>query len=164
MAKRTKIGDVFEIPVSENKKCFGQVIAKRDPAFYMAGFDFISDIRCEIKVADIVEQPILFLGNFGDILIRMGNWKVIGNVSPDLSRIPFPCYLVFESFQHFAENWGATNRRLATSDEVRRLDGRDFNGAAFLEECLKCRFGIIPSDPKYDRFTIEIVKSRTCTV
>lgn len=164
MAKRTKIGDVFEIPVSEKKKCCGQIVAKKDPAFYMAGFDYITDLDFEINAPEVVNRPVLFLGNFGDVLIRLGNWKVIGNVRPDLSRIPFPCYLVFESFQHFAESWDGTKRRPATSDEVRQPDGRDFNGAACLEECLKSHFGIIAPTSKWDSFTIENVKSRMCTV
>ena len=90
METKCKIGDVFAIPVGDHKLCYGQIVAKSDPIYYMIAFDVLCPDTMPLNIQAIVGSPNLFLGNFFDSLIKNKDWKIVGNIQPRLGGNPVP--------------------------------------------------------------------------
>jgi hypothetical protein len=161
MKHKTRIGDIFTVPISDNKMCYGQVVAACDPIYYMIAFDFVSGQSESAEIQKIVSLPILLLGNFFDTLIKMGEWKVVANTMPNLIRIPFPLHQVQMDGNTFVESWDGAHRRLATPEEARLLDRPANFGPVWLEDALKAHYGLGPDDPEFRKFQLDYVIART---
>ena len=160
METKCKIGDVFAIPVGDHKLCYGQIVAKSDPIYYMIAFDVLCPDTMPLNIQAIVGSPILFLGNFFDSLIKNKDWKIVGNIQPRLGEIPFPAYRVQIQGKTYAESWDGEYRRLATDEEARLLDNPANFGPVWLEDALKAHFGFGPDDPKFGKFRLDYVAAR----
>lgn len=156
-----QIGNVFVVPIDEKRVCYGHVVARFEPIYYMVAYDLTSDISRIPAIQEITNLPILFLGNFFDNLITLGRWKVIGHQPPSLSRIPFPAYKVQIGDQFFIENWNGTKRRPATPEEILLTDFRDSSGPIYLENALRAYFGTGSWDPGFNRLTWDYVLARS---
>ena len=80
--KRLKIGDIFEIPLSNGKKSFGQyVYREKQNAPLIRVFDHILKEGNEINIQEISSKPLLFPTVITGLYaaIREGIWRVIGN-------------------------------------------------------------------------------------
>ncbi len=115
MPRKPKIGDIFEIPLSDGRKAYGQLLnlSKMGPIIQV--FDLISDGSPTLE--EIVDSKLLFppviTGLFAAIRDKM--WKVIGN-------IPVP---------NFVQPNFVTARYDEQTGEVRRWslwDGEKFTG------------------------------------
>jgi Immunity protein 26 len=164
MRKRIRIGDVFQIPVSETQIGFGQVVAQNKPIYYMIAFDFISDGKSAVNIEDVVNAPMIFAGNFFDGLFRTGDWKVVGNVNVKIEVVPFPCFKIYMEGKDYVESWDGTRRRLATPEEAKLLDNSTNYSALWLQEAVQAYFGAIPNDRQYDPLRIGHVLDRQCVI
>ena len=108
MAKpRAKIGDVFSIPIDDQRVGYGQVVLKNHSSFpiYIVVFWTAYDRNHEISLAEIVADEIALVGGSMDSRIYHGMWKIIGNIGPDQSRIPRPNFKVYIGHSDFVENF-----------------------------------------------------------
>ncbi len=156
------IGDIFQIPIDENRVGYGQIMARKlgpNPDLVVV-FDYISQasiVPTQKELLKIVETPILFIANTFDVLIENGRWKTIGNLKPNLERVPLPCYKMGSG--HFGsvmvESYDGKKRRKAKKDEVAILDNRNSVSAMRVENVLKAKHGIVPWKPKYEQLMFE---------
>lgn len=159
-AVKSKIGNVFGIPIADNRFCLGQIVADADPAHYMVAFDALIDSNNSFETKLIQDAQTLFVGAFFDSLIRRGDWKVLGHAEPDLTRIPFPCFKIRIGEHEYVESWDRSRRRLAEPSETQFLDRRNTNGPAFLRDAVLAHFGKRPYEAKFDRFRPAHVTAR----
>jgi hypothetical protein len=79
---RYKVGDIFEIPLSDGRKAFGRFLIRSKMGPIIQIFSLITNEPCDID--EIVCSPELFppviTGLFA--AIKTGLWKVIGNIPP----------------------------------------------------------------------------------
>ena len=92
---RPDVGDVFQVPITECEAGFGQVMAKYKRAvLLMVVFSQKAEVDKLPSIDEIVSWPPLFISNSMDAKIWHGDWRIIGNRSPDLARFPLPKYKV----------------------------------------------------------------------
>ena len=80
--KKIKIGDVFKIDLSNNKKAFGQYIfADKLEGPIIQIFDLILDQEETIELSEITSRSLLFPPIITGVFsaIKSGYWEIIGN-------------------------------------------------------------------------------------
>ncbi len=78
--KRLKIGDVFEIPLSDGRKAYGQYVrADKDNGPMIRIFDLIT--KDNIQVDEIINTPNMFPPLIVGLraAIKTGMWTILGN-------------------------------------------------------------------------------------
>lgn len=79
---RYKVGDIFEIPLSDGRKAFGRFLIRSKIGPIIQVFSLITNKPCDLN--EIIRSPELFppviTGLFA--AIKTGLWKVIGNIPP----------------------------------------------------------------------------------
>lgn len=80
--KFIKVGDIFEIPLSNNKKAFGQYVfwdSKNGPLIKV--FDLIPNLEEQIPIEDIIARKELFPPVITGLMaaIKIGLWKIVGH-------------------------------------------------------------------------------------
>jgi hypothetical protein len=75
-----KVGDVFEIPLSDGRRAFGQYIFKDKMGPMIQVFNIITEI--EIPIEEIINSKPLFRPVITGLIaaIRIGLWKKIGHM------------------------------------------------------------------------------------
>jgi hypothetical protein len=161
----TSVGDIFQIPIDENRVGFGQIVARKlgpNPDLVIV-FDFADSPSVEYspdELKQIVEKPILLVANTFDVLIKNGSWKKIGNLESQLARVPLPCYK--SGSGHFGrvavESYDGKKRRIASREEIASLDNRNSVGPIRLEKALKAKYGLIPWTSSFDKISLAHVQ------
>lgn len=161
---KVRVGDVFLIPLDEEKSGLGQVVARygNTELFYMAAFDLVVTAAGEAPSLEAVKGlKILFLANTFDAKLVYGKWNVIGNVEPVTDHVPFPSYKIVEEGRMLVESWDGKRRREATENEAELLDFRGGVAPIRLEKALKAHYGILAWDPSFDELRYQHVKERS---
>jgi len=159
-SERSKVGDVFRIPVDDSNCGFGQLVAKIDPnPWYVAVFAPMFSCGTA-DLSQIVSSDILLLANSFDSMLKHGYWQSIGNIAPNLSRIPFPWYVVSVNTVENVEvvSYDGKSHRLATSGEAAVLQPRASIGPAVLDSAFKAYHGLGPWEKYYDKLKYAHVK------
>jgi hypothetical protein len=126
----------------------------------MVAFDVVFDLGSLFDNKLIEDAHVLFVGTFFDSLIKRGDWKVLGNSEPILSRVPFPCFKIRIGEHEYVESWDRSKRRLALQNEIELLDYRNTNGPAFLRNAVLAHFGKRADEAAFDRFRLAYVAVR----
>jgi Immunity protein 26 len=158
MAKpRIKVGDVFSIPIDENRVGYGQVIFKNHSSFpiYIAVFRTVYECSSQVAPSAITNDEIALVGGTMDALICHGRWNILGNVSPDLARIPRPNFKVIFDNIDYLEDFDGNRLREATSIDVRYYDDRWTRAPIAFQSALKALHGIGTWDFSFDKLTIQ---------
>ncbi len=161
--KTARVGDVFLIPIHDQKFGVGQVVAQyRDTELlYLAVFDdVVETLPDRACIEDISFNAVILLANTFDVLIVEGDWPVIGNQTPP-EGIPFPSYKFGLPGRATVESWDGTTRRKAMPNEEEILDFRSGVAPIRLEKALKALNGFLPWHESFDEFTREYVARRT---
>jgi hypothetical protein len=158
---RTKVGNVFTIPLTPDKVGYGQVAAGEHIVFYMLAFDYTTTPTEQCDIDAMTSSPMIFAGNFLDNSIKRGKWKVVGNRAPNLTRMPFPAYRVKIGDDYWVESWDMRNRRLANEVEIALLDNRTHYAPVCLEAALKAYYGLAPRPKWYEELTLGYVQLRS---
>lgn len=77
-----RVGDVFEIPLSGERKAYGHYVFRdKKNGLFIQVFDFITDC-IEINVEDLIQYEYLFPPVLTDPIgaVKNGMWKKIGNI------------------------------------------------------------------------------------
>lgn len=90
---KLKVGDIFTIPISDEKTGFGQIIIIPSKSnFIIVVFEKVYTGRDWPNVKEIIEDKILFLGYTMDAKLYHNHWQIIGNETSNLDRIKLPYY------------------------------------------------------------------------
>src|SRR5262245_13217218 len=98
MQKRPRIkeGDLFVFDVREDNVAAGQVVFKNVAGFnlYAIFFKPLWPRNGPFNLAEIIASEIHLVGGTMDARIAHGMWRIIGNIRPDLSKIPLPWFKI----------------------------------------------------------------------
>ncbi len=157
---RAKVGDVFEILIDDARVGYGQIAAQRFKSYLMVVFSRAYERGQRPDARLITEGDIAFVGESFDAKIWNGDWPIVGNVTPDLSRIPIPVYKVTvgDIDRWFVEDYEGTRRRPATPAEVNSLAFRTTVAAVRLEKALQALHGARPWEPTFRPLEYDNVK------
>lgn len=153
VSRRRKLqdGDVFTIPIDQERNGVGQIAASLPSSYYMGVFDVIvpSD-EIEADVERLVQYPVLFAALSMDALLSRGYWNVIGNCAVS-QAIELPAYkeMTVSGMQIIDLIRG--RHREATALESSALDYRETFAPAWVDHALKAHFGALPWNPAYDK-------------
>jgi ribosomal protein S17 len=140
------IGDVFAIPLREDKFSYGQVVGGGNPKTFVI-YDITSEIHPEVN--DIVNRRIIILTHTVDVAIEDGDWILIGK-SEVPNGIVFPQYLVDTPEGYYITNFEGQLLRPATEHEKENLSTRKSISPSILEDAVKAQYGIEESYPYLD--------------
>lgn len=108
---RLKIGDVFRLPLSEDRVGYGQIVGSyRTDAYYFAIFEQPQPRHAEPDFSVMTADHIALLALSLDALLYHGRWEIVANRPVDAARIAWPRYKeatapdVFEAVDHTAES------------------------------------------------------------
>lgn len=144
---KVKVGDVFVIPLTENKFSYGQVIGVEDLKTYII-FDTTAESHPEIY--DIVSKKIIFFAHTVDVSIEDGDWIIIGN-SEIPEGIVFPEYVVDTSNGYYVTNFEGVLLRPATDIEKETLSTHKSISPSILEDAVKAYYGFEEWYPYLDK-------------
>jgi hypothetical protein len=160
---KPKVGDVFCVPISEEECGFGQILAKyKGAVFLMVVFSQKARSDAHPAIEEIISSPPLFVSNSFDAKIWHGDWPIIGNVPPDLARLPLPKYKVQIGQEMHVESYDATRARPATQSELGRLTFRTCVSPILLELALKAHWGFGEWEESFDCMKAEAALQSAC--
>jgi hypothetical protein len=107
---RTKIGDIFGIPITEQQIAFGQVLMNNGGVLRVATFDKLYDVNEAPAPEECIKESIVLLTDTTDALIWHGHWKIYET-----------CHLPQRIYLNQDLNWDLTLPMLQTTS--RRDEG-----------------------------------------
>ena len=155
---KTKLGDIFRIPLSEDESGFGQIVADdSEGILLMVLFDYKAKNCDSPELTDIVASEPLFISDSVDAKLWHGDWPIIGNMPPDLKRFPLPNHRVDIYYGvTYVESYYGDRRRPATAEEFRKLKDQTSEAPIHLENALKAYYGFIEWDDSFDELTADV--------
>ena len=159
--QKIRVGDVFQIPIDRGRVGYGQVVDCEPPnPPYLAVFGSAYSRHEEPALRDIIRDKIRFLAPSLDAKIWHGDGKVAGNITPDLSKIPFPPSRVAlnESDNYYIVSYDRKTSRPADPMEVATVPFRSTIAPIRLERALQAIHGVGDWVSDYDRIEYEAVK------
>jgi len=90
---KLKPGDVFAIPIDDDKEGFGQIVLVPNKSnFIVVVFERSYRRNHRPAFEEIVNDKILLLGYTMDALFYHKKWQMIGNITSNLKTIKLPYY------------------------------------------------------------------------
>ncbi len=150
---RIKVGDVFTLPLDDERLGFGQVVAKyKKDGYYFAIFDRAYSRSALPSASKVIMDRVAFLALSLDAKIFAGHWQIVGNepVAPDL---PMPAYkeTVGTPDRVDVVDYSGAQRRRATADEAELLPYQTIVSPAVLEKALRAKHGLEPWHEIFDK-------------
>jgi len=149
MTQKAHIGDVFLVPLDQFRFGIGQIAGDWKGELYIVIYDAVH-IDEEVDPVSVISAQPLFAALSLDAKIHCGDWRIIGNVTANLSSIPEPVFKVNQGGQVFMESRDRSITRPATRSESELLRLRTVVAPVRLEKAIKAHNGIGEWNPKYD--------------
>ncbi len=152
---KLRVGDVFSIPVDDDRVGYGQIVASCGGSggqFYFAVFEGAYP-RDEAPDLDaVLGEPLVLLALSMDALLLHGHWRVIGHAEVDEDRIPWPAYKegVSSPGSFDVVDASGQRRRSASEEEAARLPFRTVVAPIRVEKAFRALNGAEPWDEAYD--------------
>ena len=163
MTERPRVGEVFTVPIDEDRAGVGQIVAEYGKgAYYFAIFDtLVSRPEDRLEVSRALTGPIRFLALSLDAKLHAGHWSIVDR-QPVRNDLPLPAYkeAVTTHDPFDVVDFSGTRRRRASRDEVERLRNRVIVAPARLERALRASVGLEPWLPAFDDFSPRGLTSR----
>lgn len=149
MKQKVRVGDVFLVPIDGSRWGGGQIAGDWKGELYIIIFDVIYNDD-NIEPESIVGARPLLAALSLDAKLHHGDWRIIGNVTANLGRIPQPVFKVNQDGVVFVETRDRSATRRASSAEAEVLRLRTVVAPVRLENALKAHNGIGDWSPRYD--------------
>jgi hypothetical protein len=151
--QRLQIGDVFTLPVDDERVGFGQIVARWEEAdgyYYFAIFERLYRRSEQPPLDVILKDRIAFLALSLDALLFVGDWTVVGRV-PVATDIPLPAYkeAVGTPDRVCVVDYSGRRCRRSTAEEAERLSYRTVVAPVRLEKALQAKHGLQPWQAAY---------------
>jgi len=154
---KVKKGDIFEIPTSDGRYGYGQVIVG-GTALYVSVFRELYNSAPNLD--DVLKGEILLVGWTLDALIYHGRWKIVGNRSPVAARVPFPSYKVRVKGVPHVHDFNGENYRPATARDWELLNYKTTVSAIRYQNALLAHHGLGEWRSDYEELTVEHARRR----
>lgn len=158
-------GDVFQLPIDENRVGYGQVVGSRPSTLLVAIFKELHPCSTAPHLTQIASGEVAFLAETFDAKVWNGDWPIVGNAAPDHVRIPFPTYKVTigRATDWYVESYDTSQRRPAKPWEIDSLMLRNVVSPIRLEKALQALHGIGHWDPSYRLLEFDVMR-RSSTI
>jgi hypothetical protein len=154
MANKVKItvGDVFQVPIDSERVGFGQVVALPEKnVLFICIFSAMTHPNETPDLRQIVHSDILLAGNTFDAKFNHGHWRIVGNVTDNLTSIDLPVYKYGKGAETMVEALDRSKSRRATEAEEELVPFRTYTAPIGFELALKAISGVgVWSDDFYD--------------
>jgi len=87
-------GDIFTIPIDDNRIGYGQIIETREHDFLIVVFDYSESDDNTTDLSAVVKSRKILMGNTLDAKFFNGDWRIVGSVTDNLKEIPLPTYKI----------------------------------------------------------------------
>lgn len=155
------VGDVFLIPVDEDRQAVGQIVARYR----------LTELYCLVVFDDIVrsgeappsmeprsDRAIIFVASTFDAMLEDGWWRTLGNSAP--CAVQLPAYKILQEGVYYIESWDGSKRRRAKPEEVAVLDNRGGVAPIRVENAVKAHYGVLPWQPVFEKLKYEYAIAR----
>lgn len=150
--KPISIGDVFSVPIDEERVGFGQVVGSyKNEAHYFAVFETAYPSDVVATASEVLTDKLAFLALSFDAKLAAGHWKIIAN-APVAEGLPLPAYkeAVGSPDVVHVVDYSGERRRRASADEEWMLRNRKFVAPVRLEKALRALHGVEPWQEMFD--------------
>lgn len=154
---RVNAGDIFEMPLPDGRRGYGQVIIGGD-VLYVAVFRDIYDALPDLD--ELIKNDVLLVGWTLDALIYHDRWKIVGNRQPIAARVPFPSYKVRVSGEAYVHDFEGGNYRSATAEDWELLDYKKTVAPIRYQRALFAHHGVGDWTKDYEELTVEHARRR----
>lgn len=156
-------GDIFTIPVDEEKTGFGQIInIPNKNNFLIVVFERVYSGREWPSLKEIIQDRVLFLGYTMDALLYHKEWRIIGNDSSNLSKIKLPYFKLGTAPDMNIVTFKGDVVRRASKEEYDNLEYETVIAPVRYENALKAYHKLDEWKEDYDKLfyerTLESVK------
>ncbi len=144
-----KLGDVFVVPIDDDRAGVGQVVGTYlDNCYYFAIFgDTVPSSPAATAVADALQSDILLLALSQDAKLHAGHWTVVGEAVVD-PRISLPDYKIAVDqgggIQFEVQDASGRLRRHASDFDITQLPYRKVVAPVRLERALRAAHRLEP--------------------
>lgn len=167
---KLKVGDIFTIPVSEEKTGFGQIVnIPNKNNFIIVVFENIYTGKEWPSLIEITANKILFLGYTMDALLYHKYWQIIGNDYSNLKTIKLPYYKLGTPPNISIVNYNGDFVRKANKEEFDKLTYQTVVAPVRYENALKAYHNFLEwkddfNELFYDKIleSIDIVEVKGC--
>lgn len=139
------IGEVFTIPVDDQRRSAGQVVSEYISALYVIILDriFGADEDPSLRLDDLTGSEPLFSRLIFDSRFRPGMWEMIGHAAADSERyLPAFTYGAAELDGVKITNFSGSEVRHATESESKEIPRRAIDSPLILEKAIQAHHGI----------------------
>lgn len=139
------VGDVFTIPVDDERRSVGQVVGEYKSALYVIIFDRIvgADQDPSLELEDLTGSEPLFARLIFDSRFRPGMWEIVGHAAADSERyLPAFTYGAAELDGVKITNFSGSKVRHATESESKEIPRRAIDSPLILEKAIQAHHGI----------------------
>jgi hypothetical protein len=165
---KLKPGDIFTIPISEEKSGFGQIIfIPNKNNFIIEVFEKVYTGHEWPSLKEIINDKILFFGYTMDALLYHKYWKIIGNDSSNLKKIKLPFYKLGTAPDYKLVDYRGKVIGKINGDKFEKLSYQEIIAPIRYENALKAYYGLEEWRKDYDELlyqnvltSIEVVEGR----
>lgn len=151
--KRLRVGDVFTVPLDEERVGYGQIVYSSGHGnYYFAIFEEAHLRDEEPDLEEVVAGRLALLALSLDALLYHDHWQLVGHREVDADRLPWPAYkeaIAPGSFQ--IVDYTGQRGREATPGEVEMLPFRTVVAPIVVEDAYKALHGLADWDEAYDK-------------
>lgn len=162
--KRLRAGDVFTIPLDDERVGYGQIVHSSGHGhYYFAVFEEAYSRREEPDLEAVIAGRLALLALSLDALLYHGHWRVVGHREVDPQELPWPAYkeaVSPDSFQ--VVDYTGERGREATTTEAEQLPFRAVVAPIVVEDAFKALHGLAEWEDVYDKLR-PVSEERTST-
>lgn len=154
---RAKVGDVFRIRIDDARCAYGQVFLMHHGTFnlYIGVFGPAFPADSSVDLETICESDLALVGATEDALIYHGDWRIVGNRQPDISRLPRPRFQIDLEGKTVVEDFDGNFVRVATEEDIKHYDLRWSRGPIGFERAIQAQHGASDWQSDFERLTIQ---------
>jgi hypothetical protein len=154
---KLKPGDVFAMPIDDEKEGFGQIVVVPNKSnFMIVVFERSNSRNRRPALEEIVNDKILFLGYTMDALLYHKEWQLVGNVSSNLKTIKLPYYKLGTPPDCTLVNYEGKTIRKISRDIFDKLNYQKVVAPIRYENALKAFHNIGEWRKDYDELRYEV--------
>ena len=150
--RKIKKGNIYSIPISDEKIGLCQVIEIKKNSFFIIVFEKIADEKNIIKeIESVLKSSIIFFGETTDARIYHNLWKLIDNKKPAINESYIPLFKVKTlTGMLLVDYMGNKIKKISKDDSLKYNFEISFSPIRF-ENALKAFHKIIEWDEGYNK-------------
>lgn len=147
--RRPKAGEVFQIPVDDDRVAYGQVLSTQE-FLHLVVFDGLHDREGEHDPEEALRASVILYAWTRDDFLRNGQWPVVESRVVEPNAMPPVAFIeLAEPGEFQAVDWAGHVLRPASPTEVENAPFRSINSPESVQEALEAWHGVRPWEEKH---------------